>query len=124
MAKNNKKHAKSKVAKPVLKKKPAASIKAKQAAKPSSVKKAPVPARHAKPSRPAPQKAAPVARAVKAVKISPTMEKPSKKNALRNSILKRKAPAKPIAFSLDEVRAIAKTVVPKPGAEEKPAKTT
>ena len=52
------------------------------------------------------------------------MEKPSKKNALRDSILKRKAPAKPIAFSLDEVRAIAKTIVPKVGAtEEKPVKT-
>jgi RNA polymerase-binding transcription factor DksA len=118
MAKNKKNQAKSKVAKLVLKKKPAAPIKA----KPAKSKKAPPPARHAKPSRPAPQKAAPVARAVKAVKISTTMEKPSKKNALRNSILKRKAPAKPIAFSLDEVRAIAKTIVPKPGAEEKPAK--
>lgn len=41
------------------------------------------------------------------------MEKPTKKTALRASILKRKAPAKPIAFSLDEVRAIAKTVVTK-----------
>jgi RNA polymerase-binding transcription factor DksA len=41
------------------------------------------------------------------------MEKPSKKTALRDSILKRKAPAKPIAFSLDEVRAIAKTVTSK-----------
>ncbi|HUR57633.1 MAG TPA: TraR/DksA C4-type zinc finger protein [Opitutaceae bacterium] len=41
------------------------------------------------------------------------MEKPSKKNALRNSILKRKAATKPIAFSLDEVRAIAKTVTSK-----------
>jgi RNA polymerase-binding transcription factor DksA len=52
------------------------------------------------------------------------MEKPSKKNALRNSILKRKAPAKPIAFSLDEVRAIAKTIVPKAGtSEDKPVKT-
>ncbi|MBM3842351.1 MAG: hypothetical protein FJ397_03640 [Verrucomicrobia bacterium] len=38
------------------------------------------------------------------------MEKPSKKNALRDSILKRKGAAKPIAFSLDEVRAIAQTV--------------
>ncbi|MEX2044964.1 MAG: TraR/DksA C4-type zinc finger protein [Opitutus sp.] len=38
------------------------------------------------------------------------MEKPSKKHALRDTILKRKAPAKPIAFSLDEVRAIASTV--------------
>ncbi|MEI8089544.1 MAG: TraR/DksA family transcriptional regulator [Opitutaceae bacterium] len=41
------------------------------------------------------------------------MEKPSKKNALRDSILKRKATAKPIAFSLDEVRAIAKTTIEK-----------
>ncbi|MDO8542786.1 MAG: TraR/DksA C4-type zinc finger protein [Opitutaceae bacterium] len=41
------------------------------------------------------------------------MEKPSKKNALRNSILKRKAATKPIAFSLDEVRAIAQTVTSK-----------
>lgn len=41
------------------------------------------------------------------------MEKPSKKNALRDSILKRKAASKPIAFSLDEVRAIAKTVTTK-----------
>jgi RNA polymerase-binding transcription factor DksA len=41
------------------------------------------------------------------------MEKPSKKNALRDSILKRKAALKPIAFSLDEVRAIAQTVTSK-----------
>ena len=41
------------------------------------------------------------------------MEKPSKKNALRASILKRKAALKPIAFSLDEVRAIAQTVTSK-----------
>lgn len=41
------------------------------------------------------------------------MEKPSKKNALRDSILKRKVATKPIAFSLDEVRAIAKTVASK-----------
>lgn len=44
------------------------------------------------------------------------MAKPSKKTALRDSILKRAAPAKPIAFSLDEVRAIAKTVTSKPVA--------
>ena len=46
------------------------------------------------------------------------MEKPSKKTALRDNILKlkQKAPAKPIAFSLDEVRAIAKTVSHKPAA--------
>jgi len=51
--------------------------------------------------------------AAKPDKKSPTMEKPSKKNALRASILKRKAAVKPIAFSLDEVRAIAKTVTSK-----------
>jgi len=43
-------------------------------------------------------------------KASPTMEKPSKKNALRESILKRKSASKPIAFGLDEALAIAKTV--------------
>ena len=93
-AKKQPKPAKSKVAKPELKKKPSAPIKAK------AVKTAPP----AKPTTPA--------------KPSPTMEKPSKKNALRDSILKRKAPAKPIAFSLDEVRAIAKTVPTKPAAGE------
>jgi RNA polymerase-binding transcription factor DksA len=59
---------------------------------------------------PAPPKSAPPA---KAAKHPPTMEKPSKKTALRDSILKRKASAKPIVFSLDEVRAIAKTVTSK-----------
>lgn len=49
----------------------------------------------------------------KPAKNSPPMEKPSKKTALRDSILKRKAASKPIAFSLDEVRAIAKTVTSK-----------
>src|SRR5450759_3258170 len=67
MAKNHKnkkqKPAKSKVAKPALKKKPSAPIKAK-AAKP-----------------------APPTKSVKVAKRSPTMEKPSKKNALRNSII-------------------------------------
>jgi RNA polymerase-binding transcription factor DksA len=52
---------------------------------------------------------------------SPPMEKPSKKSALRDSLLARKAPKKPIAFSLDEVRAIAKTVSAK---AESTAKTT
>jgi RNA polymerase-binding transcription factor DksA len=80
------KPAKVKVAKPELKKKPSAPIKT----------KAETPARSAKPAP--------------AAKPSPTMEKPSKKNALRDSILKRKVSSKPIAFSLDEVRAIAKTV--------------
>ncbi len=50
------------------------------------------------------------------------MEKPSKKTALRDSILKRKAASKPIAFSLDEVRAIAQTVTAKT-ASPFPAKT-
>jgi RNA polymerase-binding transcription factor DksA len=54
---------------------------------------------------------------------SPTMEKPSKKNALRDSILKRKTAGKPIAFSLDEVRAIAQTVSNKAAAAA-PAKST
>ena len=84
-------------------KKPVAKPAAKPAAKPVAKKTAPAPA------RPAP-KAAPAAKPVKA---SPPMEKPSKKTALRDSILKRKAPAKPIAFSLEEVRAIAKTVTSK-----------
>ncbi|MEO7597641.1 MAG: TraR/DksA C4-type zinc finger protein [Opitutus sp.] len=115
MVKNNKKPAKSKVAKLALKKKPAAPIKAKP------LKTAP-PVRSAKLIKqpPAPKAVPAVARVAK---NSPAMEKPSKKNALRDSILKRKAPAKPIAFSLDEVRAIAKTVVPKAGAtDEKPLK--
>src|SRR5450755_4553373 len=54
----------------------------------------------------------------------PTMEKqekPSKKSALRDSILARKAPKKPIAFSLDEVRAIAKTVTAKAESTAKTA---
>ena len=115
MVTNNKKPAKSKVAKLVLKKKPAAPIKAKP------VKTAP-PVRTAKLiKRPPTPKVVPAVARV--AKNSPAMEKPSKKNALRDSILKRKAPAKPIAFSLDEVRAIAKTVVPKAGAtDEKPVK--
>src|SRR2546423_3286920 len=77
--------------------------------------KNPPPNPAAKKPAPAPAKAAPTKPAAngKPAKSSPTMEKPSKKNALRDSILKRKAPAKPIAFSLDEVRAIAKTVTSK-----------
>ena len=57
------------------------------------------------------QKAAPPDQAVPAKR--PPMEKPSKKSALRDSILARKAATKPIALSLDEVRAIAKTVTAK-----------
>ena len=78
------------------------------------------------------------ATATKPAKSSPSMEKPSKKTALRDKLLKRKAATKPIAFSLDEVRAIAKTVtsrtnipfstktakeaVSKPATLERPAK--
>src|SRR5882724_7345134 len=114
MAKNQKKNTKTKVPAKPVKKAPPAPIKAKAAAEPKP------------------------AAAVKSEKSSPPMEKPSKKTALRDKLLKRKAPAKPIAFSLDEVRAIAKTVtsktnahfptknakgaVPKPTALEKPAK--
>jgi RNA polymerase-binding transcription factor DksA len=54
----------------------------------------------------APKQAAP---SPGAAKSSATMDKPSKKSALRESILARKTALKPITFSLDEVRAIAKT---------------
>ena len=83
------------------------------APKPAHKKAAPKPVHKIAP--PAPAKVVAVKRAPHgiAVKNSPTMEKPSKKNALRDSILKRKATTKPIAFSLDEVRAIAKTVTSK-----------
>lgn len=74
-------------------------------------------------SGPAPKKAAAGA---KPALSSKSMEKPSKKSALRESVLARKTAIKPIAFSLDEVRAIAKTnaaravetaKAPKPGAK-------
>ena len=87
--------------------------------KPAPKKPEPKPAaRKAAPpaSKPAPAKAVKPAPAAAPEKKSPTMEKPSKKTALRDSILKRKAAAKPIAFSLDEVRAIAKTVTSKTAA--------
>ena len=92
MAKHNKKSASKKASKHVLKKSPHAPKKAKAAVAPKSATVA---------------KSSSVARLAK---NSSPVEKPSKKNALRSSILKRKAAAKPIAFSLDEVRAIAKTV--------------
>jgi RNA polymerase-binding transcription factor DksA len=106
MAKNHKSPAKKSAPKPVAKK-----------AHPAQARSAAV-------------KAAPNG---KPAKSSPSMEKPSKKTALRDSILKRKTASKPIAFSLDEVRAIAKTVTsktavpfPKPGAKAaaKPAAAT
>ncbi len=89
--------------------------------KPHAKKTAPKPAAAKKPAaRPTPPKAEakkpePVAptSAHKPATDSHAMEKPSKKSALRDSILKRKMAAKPIAFSLDEARAIAQTVATK-----------
>jgi RNA polymerase-binding transcription factor DksA len=78
--------------------------------KPAAPTKAAVPAK-AQSAQPAPTE---VKRTVEPV------EKPSKKSALRESILARKTATKPIAFSLDEVRAIAKTIASK--AAEAPAK--
>ena len=89
--------------KPAAKKLPAKSAKPAPKAAPAKKPVATKPAAPAKVAPPAP----------KPEKKSPSMEKPSKKNALRDSILKRKAALKPIAFSLDEVRAIAQTVASK-----------
>lgn len=95
---------------------------AKSKTKKPAKKKISPPAKAARKSAPTPvKKAAPAP----AAKRSPAiMEKPTKKTALRASILKRKVASKPIAFSLDEVRAIAKTVVAKAGkaAADAPAK--
>jgi RNA polymerase-binding transcription factor DksA len=84
--------------------------------KPTSHKAPSAPARApAKPSSPA--KEAPAApRAA----TSQPMEKPSKQS-LRDNILARKTATKPIAFSLDEVRAIAKTNATKAAANPKPS---
>ena len=82
-------------AKAAPKAKPA--VKAKPKAAPKQVAK---PAKSAKPATPAREPKSP----------SVSMAKSSKKSALRDSILSRKATNKPIAFSLDEVRAIAQTV--------------
>lgn len=76
----------------------------KSVSKPASRKPSP------RPTKATPTKAPPAAQSDTR---SQTMEKPSKKSALRDSILKRKTASKPIAFSLDEARAIAKTVSPK-----------
>ncbi len=86
--------------------------------KPAAARKAQTTAAPKKAAPPAPVKASsgPAAK-----KPSAAMEKPSKKNALRESILARKAAAKPITFSLEEVREIAKTNAVK-AAAVKPAK--
>ena len=91
MAKNKKSPAK-KVAPPPARKK----------SSPTPVRPAAV--KVARPTGPAASsgKATPSGKAApsgKATKSSPPMEKPSKKNALRDSILKRKVASKPIAFS-------------------------
>src|SRR5271169_3269320 len=83
---------------------------------PTEVRKAPAPKATPKPET---KGAAPTpASAPK----RPVAEKPSKKSALRDSILARKAAMKPIAFSLDEVRAIAKTVAAKAESTAKATK--
>jgi RNA polymerase-binding transcription factor DksA len=93
---------------------------AKPKPKPIAKKPAAKPAKPASKPSPAARKPAPAPKPAPAVaKASPSsMEKPSKKTALRDNILKlkQKAPVKPIAFSLDEVRAIAKTVTSKTAA--------
>jgi RNA polymerase-binding transcription factor DksA len=104
MAKNKKTTAKKAAAKPAPRK---VSSAAKKTA-PNQIKSAKSASAAKKPAGPAKSAAA-----EKPVKNSATMEKPSKKSALRDSILKRKTATKPIAFSLDEVRAIAKTVATK-----------
>ncbi len=105
MAKNKKKPAK-KVAPPPAREKPSPTP-----VRPAAVKVARPNGKTSPNVKPAPSGKA--SSNGKAVQSSPPMEKPSKKNALRDSILKRKVASKPIAFSLDEVRAIAKTVASK-----------
>ena len=130
MAKNHKSTAKKAASKPAAK---SAAKKARPAPpRAPAVKAAPngKTANHGKPNGKPATHNGKTAHNGKPAKSSPPMEKPSKKTALRDSILKRKAASKPIAFSLDEVRAIAKTVTsktvspfPKPGtkAPAKPA---
>jgi len=89
---------------------------AKQKSKPTAKRKPDVPAPKAAPAKPKAAKAPPTPSAPAA-----PMEKPSKKTALRDSILARKAAIKPIAFSLDEARAVAQTNAAK--ASEAAAKT-
>ncbi len=100
--------------------KPSSSKSAKPSPKPAA-KATPPPAKAAA-KAPAPAKAAP-APAAKAK--PPGGNKNRARDVLRNRILGKAKPAKPIAFSLDEVREIAKTVVEKAepvGNGAKPAK--
>src|SRR5882724_8476478 len=107
MAKNKKPAAKKSAARPTPKK---VSPAAKKSA-PNQIKSAKSASAAKKPN--GSNGSVKTAAAAKPAKNSTTMEKPSKKSALRDSILKRKSATKPIAFSLDEVRAIAKTVTSK-----------
>jgi RNA polymerase-binding transcription factor DksA len=115
MAKNNKPAAK-KPAPKVAPKKVVPAVKKPAPTKAASPAKSAKVEKTAKVAKPAP--AAKPTKAPKVAPSSPSMEKPSKKSALRDSILKRKAAAKPIAFSLDEVRAIAQTVTAKTTAPQ------
>jgi len=89
--------------------KPPAARPASRKASPPAAPKAggPVPAAAATPTGVTPPGAG--AAAAKGALPAAKAAKPSKKSALRESILARKSASKPIAFSLDEVRAIAKT---------------
>lgn len=95
-----------------------------KAAKPAAPVKAPVPVKAAAPAKATP--AAPAAAAaVKAVKGAGTGDTKNRaRDLLRNRILGKSKPAKPIAFSLDEVREIAKTVDDKAETVEAGAKPT
>ncbi len=112
--------------KPVTKKKVAKKAVAKKAAlkkkvavkKTAPAKKAPAkkpaakkaaPAKAAKPARKAVTKNASSPALAKTKQSAISMDKSSKKVSLRKGALSRKPTAKPIAFSLDEVRSIAKT---------------
>jgi RNA polymerase-binding transcription factor DksA len=106
-------------------KKSAAPVVKAKARTPAKAVKKPAPSKallvKSKPVKSAPIKSPPPKPSPKDKTKSP-MEKPSKKNALRDSILKRKVASKPIAFSLDEVRAIAKTATAKAETAAKDAK--
>lgn len=65
-----------------------------------------------KPEKSAPKPAAPAAKPAKPDAPAAAGKKASARDLLRSRILGRQKPAKPIAFSLDEVREIAKTAAP------------
>lgn len=113
------------VAKPVAKPaaKPAAKSKSSPAVKPAPKSEAPVKSAKpnsssssskaekpaAKPAAPAPKAAAPVSAKPAASGKPAAAGKSSARADLRSKILQKKGPVRPIAFSLDEIREIAKT---------------